>query len=316
MAARSREAASFLDYRVSHLRWAEAQVEDPWIAPRFESITWITPQHRILDNQGSRPVVADEEDRSSPLSRMVALDPRTEDSERHLVAIVVDRCAGSPARRAALGRVGAPPSGLVVREEAVDDGPRHANGADPTGIGACVRERGTATERRVDDVDGKAVVLAEDSHRRSADIWTGWVAPVADEHRVHDLESPTTDPHRTAAVGIESHRVAVGERQVLNGEAWMVLILAVWRRPHLGTITRVHVQDSPCPGAGQRYEPTTVDDDLGSGVVEDPRRRAHDDRVWFGTAVESNDASGCHRRNDGGRCATGAGSIADHDVWA
>ena len=53
-----------------------------------------------------------------------------QEGQGHRVAVVVDGAAAAAARRAGLGRVAAVPDGAVVREEAVDDRPRHADAAD------------------------------------------------------------------------------------------------------------------------------------------------------------------------------------------
>ena len=132
------------------------------------------------------------------------------------------------------------------------------------------------------------MILTEHANRCAANIGAGACARVAKEAAVDDLESTTTDPDRAAAVVLRlACRVAVGKRDVLNGQMRMILILAVTGRPHLVLIARIHVQDAGGSAAAQRDQAAAVDNDIRF-VVENFRRAGKCDRKRIGAAVETN----------------------------
>ena len=72
--------------------------------------------------------------------------------------------------------------------------------------------------------------------------------------RIDDGEPATPVEDRAAAAALEclAGRVALGERDVLDGQPWRRLVVAVRRRPHLGLVAGVHVEDAALAAAAQR----------------------------------------------------------------
>ena len=245
---------------------------------------------------------------------MIVLDPGSQDSQCHLVPVVVDRCsAAATGGSAALG-ICPPSCRLVVAEEAVDHGPRHTDRADATGVRALVRKARSAAECAVRDVDRKSLVLAEDSDRGATDIRPRRVAPVDGEHGVDDLESSTSHPDRPSSIGVEPRRVGICEGQVLDGEPGMVLVLTVRSRPYLGRVARVHVEDAIRAASAQCHRATAVDDDLWSGGVDNLRSFGHHDGVRVRSTIERDDPTLGDGINDRCRGAALRRSSPDHDV--
>src|SRR5690606_37468315 len=157
----------------------------------------------------------------------------------------VDGPAAAAARGAGLGGIAAPADGAIVGKKAVDDGPRHADAADAAAVRADVAVPLGAAEGAVHHVDGEALVLAERADRRSSDVGPFVVAHVVEEPRIDDFEAAAANPDRAAAiVHVLSAGVGIDEREVLHGEARVILVVAVRGRPDLLLVAGVHVEDA------------------------------------------------------------------------
>src|SRR5690606_20675956 len=118
--------------------------------------------------------------------------------------------------------------------------------------------------------------------------------------------------NRTASIELVfSLRVPVDEGDVLHGEAWMVLVLAVRRGPALRLVARVHVQDARGPSTAQRHQASTAADDVGTRVVEHLGGAVERDRERVGTAIERDDASTRDGVDERVCRATLRGAVAD-----
>ena len=89
--------------------------------------------------------------------------------------------------------------------------------------------------------------------------------------RVDDLEPAAAHEDRAAAAALRrlAGGVAVGEGQVLHGQLGVVLVLAVRRRPALGLVAGVHVEDPALAATAEGDHAAAVEHDLGAGVVHD-----------------------------------------------
>ena len=140
--------------------------------------------------------------------------------------------------------------------------------------------------------------VVELADRAAADVGAEVVAHVVEEARVDDLEASALRVDRAAAAAVvralgNALRVAVDEGDVLHDELYAGVGVAVarTRRVHLRLVAGGHVEDADLPAAAQRHLVAAVDDELGSLVVEDLRRRREDDRHRIGSAVERDDAA-------------------------
>src|SRR5690606_16552472 len=113
-----------------------------------------------------------------------------------------------------------------------------------------------------------------------------------EEPTFDDFEAPAAHPNRTAAVVfVFAPRVGVDEREVLHGEARVVLIVAVRGGPDLILVARVHVQDPRLSAAAQGDLAAAVDDDALVRVVSNLRGTIERDGDGVGPAVEGDHAA-------------------------
>ena len=165
---------------------------------------------------------------------------------------------------------------------------------------------GAAAERARRDDDRQPLVLAEHAQRAATQIGTGRVAAVGGEHAVDHLHPAATDEHRAAATALAqvAGAVALREVQALDRELWLVLVLAVRRRPDLRLVARVHVQDAPLAGTAEGHLAAAVEHDDGRGV-DHLGGVGHHDRDRVGPAVERDDAAvGRPRRRPPATCSS------------
>ena len=293
----------FRDHGIRYEDWAVAKIENSREARGSEAIARVRSQDRIFDDQLTGAVVRHKEDGGPALVGVVVLDERAEHAKGHFVSVVVDGCATATTGSARALRIRPPTCGFVVRKQAIDDGPRHTDGADPARVRTFVSEQLATAEGAADYVHRPVLILTEDPDRSAADVRTGGIAPVVGEHRIHDLELAAAHPDRSAPVGIQSGRITLSEREVLNGELWMVLILAMWGRPHEVGIARIHIEDPGRAASAERNQPATVDHDLWAGVIEHSGGFRHHDRIRIRPAIERNDSPESHGFDDGRRGA-------------
>ena len=89
--------------------------------------------------------------------------------------------------------------------------------------------------------------------------------------------------------------VAIDEGEILHRQPWMVLVVAMRRRPHLVLVAGVHVEDPNAPTAAQRHLPTTIDHDVGVLVVEDLGGAIERDDEWVRPAIKGDHPTARHR---------------------
>src|SRR2546421_2887854 len=306
---------SSLEGRAGDRGLAGAEEEDAGQAVRLEPVALVVSQRGALDAHRPGAVVADEEDRSAALVGVVVLDDGAHQLDREEVAVEVDGAAAAAARGTALRRVGAAADGGVVAHDAVVDGPRDADAAQRAAVGADAALPGGAAERAVHDVDRQVVRLAERADGRAAEVGTGLVAPVADEARVDHLEpaAPVEDRAATATLGLLAGGVAVGERDVLDGELRRLLVLAVRGGPALCRVTGVLVEDAALAAATERDLAATVEHDAGAGVAY-LRGLLQGDHQRRRSAVERDDPADPDRGDQLLGGATRRGAVADDPV--
>ena len=125
---------------------------------------------------------------------------------------------------------------------------------------------------------------------------------------------PRTRWRRRPALGHVTGRVAVDEREVLDGEPGMVLVLAMRGGVHLGLVAGVHVEDAALATAAQRDLAAAIEHDLRPGVVADLGGGGRRDGDQVGAAVEGDDPAGRHRVDHCARGAAGGAAVADDPV--
>src|SRR5664280_2059506 len=161
-------------------------------------------------------VVADVEDRAAPGLGRVLLDQRAGNPQIVGPAVGVDRAATTASRSLGPRRVGAAADGIVVADQAVEQGDGRAQPADRPTVGTVVALAAGTAEGAVHDVhrvlvaggvgiveiDGRQRVLGQHPDRRAAQVGTVGGAGVPDAHRVHDLESAAEGEDRAAPVAV------------------------------------------------------------------------------------------------------------------
>src|SRR5690606_20079212 len=159
----------------------------------------VVADDRVLDHERSIVIVAHEEDGAAVGVDLIVFDERAAHGQRHGSAVVVDGPPAAAPWCAFFSGVTALADRAIVREQAVDDGPRDPDAADPATVRAGVTETLGPAEGRVDDVRGQALVLAEHANR-SAHVRPRVGAHVVEEARVHQLETTAARPDGAATV--------------------------------------------------------------------------------------------------------------------